>query len=276
MSNAEDVFLTATPIRVFNPGPLTGAGNITWLLPGSIPTLIDAGTGDSRHLKALDEALGGARLAQVLVTHNHSDHASGVLALQEHIADVRFSKLAWPDRDSRYPVSWDPLVHGQFIDTGDGILEVIHTPGHAPDHVCFWHAETRTLFGGDLAIQGTTVVIPASTGGDLGAYLTSLKRVLTLQPARILPAHGPVITNPEELLRGYIRHRLEREQQILDALRTGASTVEEIVACIYINLQESLRTMAADSVLAHLRKLEQEQQLIHNGENWSIRENPPC
>ena len=270
MSNAEDALLTALPIGVFNPGPLTGAGNITWLLPGSIPTLIDAGTGDPRHLKALDEALGGARLAQVLVTHNHSDHASGVFALQEQMPGVRFSKLAWPDRDSRYPVSWDPLVHEQFINTGDGILQVIHTPGHAPDHVCFWHAETRTLFGGDLAIQGTTVVIPASTGGDLGAYLTSLERVLTLQPARILPAHGPVITNPEELLRGYIRQRLEREQQILDALRTGASTVEEIVACIYINLQESLRTIAAESVLAHLRKLEQEQQLIHNGEHWSF------
>ncbi len=212
----------------------------------------------------------------MLVTHNHSDHASGVRALQEHINGVRFSKLAWPDRDSRYRVSWDPLVHGQLIDTGDGILEVIYTPGHSPDHVCFWHAETRTLFGGDLAIQGTTVVIPASTGGDLGAYLMSLKRVLTLQPARILPAHGSVITNPEALLRGYIRHRLEREQQILDALRTGASTVEEIVACIYINLQESLRTIAADSVLAHLLKLEQEQQLIHNGENWSIGGNTPC
>ena len=113
---------------------------------GSIPTLIDAGTGDSRHLKALDEALSGEQLAQVLVTHNHSDHASGALALQEHISGVRFSKLAWPDRDSRYPVSWDPLVRGQLIDTGDGILEVIHTPGHAPDHVCFWHAEPRTLF----------------------------------------------------------------------------------------------------------------------------------
>lgn len=89
----------AFPLPAFNPGPLTGDGNITWLVSGRTPVLIDAGTGDSRHLDALDDALGGVRLARVLVTHNHSDHASGAPAIRERTPATRFAKAPWPDRD---------------------------------------------------------------------------------------------------------------------------------------------------------------------------------
>ena len=245
---------------------------MTWLLPGRTPALIDAGAGDSRHIDALDGALGGERLAMVLVTHNHSDHASGAPAIRQRMPHVRFAKMPWPEKDPRYPVEWEPLADGDEVEAGDTTLQVVHTPGHAPDHVCFWHEPTRTLLSGDLAVQGTTIVIPASAQGDLAAYLASLERVLALDPARLLPAHGPVITNPAPLLRAYLVHRREREEQILDALRSGIDTVDAMVSTIYACLNDALVPSARDSVRAHLIKLEREGRARRANDEWHIND----
>src|SRR5262245_196383 len=187
-----------TPIAVHacNPGPMTGAGNWTWLIPGRVPTLIDAGTGEPAHLAAIEAALDGARLVQVLVTHAHVDHASGAVALAARFRDVRFLKMPWAERDSRWPVRWEPIADGQILDAGDSQLHAVHTPGHAPDHLCFWHAPSRTMFSGDLAVKGTTIYIPSKLRGDLADYLASLERVRALKPSRLLPAHGQVIEDP--------------------------------------------------------------------------------
>jgi glyoxylase-like metal-dependent hydrolase (beta-lactamase superfamily II) len=249
---------------------MTGAGNTTWLIPGAVPTLIDAGTGDPKHLEALHDALGEAALSQVLVTHNHSDHASGAPALRDRWPAAAFAKMPWPEKDARYAVSWRSLEDGAVIEAGDTTLEAIHTPGHAPDHLCFWHAATRTLFGGDLAMLGSTVVIPASARGDLGEYLASVERVIALAPERILPAHGPVIESPDRLLRMYLAHRREREDQILEALRAGTATVDAIVNRIYTALNERLVRVAEDSVLAHLLKLEKEGRAHKRDGTWTL------
>jgi len=249
---------------------MTGAGNWTWLLRGRVPTLIDAGTGEPEHLAALTTALGDAALAQVLVTHAHTDHASGAPAIAMRMPATHFRKMPWPGRDSKWPVHYEPLEDGQAVAAGDETLTVVHTPGHAPDHLCFWHEATRTLFCGDLAVKGTTVWIPANLQGDLGAYLVSLERVLALRPARMLPAHGPVIENPEELLRGYIEHRLEREQQIVNALCEGESTAEEITARVYRGLNPQLLPMAREGVVAHLVKLEREARIRREGRRWQF------
>jgi glyoxylase-like metal-dependent hydrolase (beta-lactamase superfamily II) len=102
------------PVRVFahNPGPLTGSGNATWLIPGAVPTLIDAGVGEVAHLDALEVALAGTRLAQVLVTHSHVDHASGAAAIAERMPHVRFLKMPWPEHDAQWRVRWDSITDG--------------------------------------------------------------------------------------------------------------------------------------------------------------------
>jgi len=258
------------PVHDFNPGPITGAGNWTWLISGRIPTLVDAGTGDPRHLDAIATALNGAALVQVIVTHSHSDHASGAPAIAERWPDVRFLKMPWAERDPKWPVPWIPIDDGAAIEVGDTTVVAIHTPGHAPDHLCFWHAESRTLFGGDLAVQGSTVWIPTSLQGDLVDYLASLERVIALSPACILPAHGAVIDDPQTLLRGYLAHRREREDQVLAALRAGDREPDAIVEHIYRGLKERLIPMARESVLAQLHKLEREGRARRDGDAWHI------
>jgi glyoxylase-like metal-dependent hydrolase (beta-lactamase superfamily II) len=260
--------LNPIPVHAHNPGPMTGRGNTTWLIPGRTPTLIDAGTGDPRHLDELATALGGAALARVLVTHAHVDHASGAPAIHERMPGVRFFKMPWLARDSRYGVSWESIADGDVLDAGDGSVTAVHTPGHAPDHLCFWHEPSRSLFCGDLAVRGTTVVIPASSGGDLTEYLASIERVLALAPRRLLPAHGPVIEHPEKLLRNYLAHRREREEQILAALAAGDTSADAVVARLYAALSPPLAPMARESVTSHLLKLEREGRVRRDGENW--------
>ena len=136
--------MNPVPIHAFNPGPITGAGNWTWLIPGRVPTLVDAGTGDPRHLAALAAALDGATLEQVVVTHSHSDHAAGASAIAERYPEVRFLKMPWPDRDPKWGVSWVAVADGEEIAAGDQTITAVHTPGHAPDHLCLWHPPTRT------------------------------------------------------------------------------------------------------------------------------------
>jgi glyoxylase-like metal-dependent hydrolase (beta-lactamase superfamily II) len=264
--------LSAIPLSAHNPGPMTGAGNWTWLIRGRVPTLIDAGVGDARHLDELEQALEGAPLAQVVVTHAHPDHAGGVMAIAERMPSARFLKIPWSARDHRWPVRWEALADGGALSIGDTSATVLHTPGHAPDHACLWHPDSRSLFGGDLAIEGTTVWIPATLGGDLTAYLASLARVMALDPARIFPGHGPIIAEPGRLLRSYVEHRRDREREVIDALEAGVTDPRAIAARIYPALNEAFVPRAEETVTAHLLKLERDGVAGRRGDAWHIIE----
>jgi glyoxylase-like metal-dependent hydrolase (beta-lactamase superfamily II) len=233
-----------TPILIAagNPSEWTGpTGNNTWLLTGRESALVDAGVGQAEHVEAVAAALNGAPLVRVLITHWHPDHVKGLPALRDR----------WPGL-----VVVD--IAGEPVPAGDGYLEIIPTPGHAPDHLCFFDREAGDLYCGDLARKGGTIVIPAKKGGDLRAYLASLALVREMAPRRLLPGHGPIVDDPAALIDEYIAHRQKREQQILQAILEGARTVEDIVRRVYPLLPESLSSAAADSVRAHLAKLRDE------------------
>jgi glyoxylase-like metal-dependent hydrolase (beta-lactamase superfamily II) len=234
-------------------------GNNTYLLPGRIPTLIDAGVGRPEHLDAIAQALDGPPLALVLITHGHSDHVNGVPALVAR----------WPEvRVRQFGAGNEPILDGEVIAAGDGAVTAIHTPGHAADHCCF--LDGPDLFCGDLARLGGTIVIPASRGGDLAVYLESLERVRALGVRRLLPGHGPVIDDPEAVIAAYLHHRRQRDAQILDVLsEDGASTAEHVVSRMYAGLAPILINAAAETVLAHLLKLAKEGRVAEDDGRWT-------
>src|SRR4029434_6162788 len=116
-------------------------------------------------------------------------------------------------------------------------------------------ATTRAAFVGDLVIQGGSVVIPWSRGGNLEDYLASLERLIALRPHALYPAHGPVIADPLPVLSGQVEHRRMRERQIIDAMRQGHSTMSAIIESIYDGLDPALMAAASENVRAHLEKL---------------------
>jgi glyoxylase-like metal-dependent hydrolase (beta-lactamase superfamily II) len=249
-----------------NPGPLTGGGNWTYLFTGRVPTIIDAGEGRPAHIEAIVAALEsvGQRLQQVVVTHDHRDHSSGTVALLARWPEARC--LKWLSlihrRADPQEVSWMALQDGETIDAGDERIVVVHTPGHAPDHICLWHEPSRTLFGGDLLVEGGTVVVPGGRGGNLRQYLASLTRVAALEPLVVLPAHGEVIPAPAALIEQYGAHRAVRERQVVAAIAAGADSVAAIVDRVYSDLTPERRAAAAETVMAHLDKLREEERVV--------------
>lgn len=243
-----------------------------YLLHGALPTLIDAPTAAPTFLDGIDAALHAAHdgpLAQVIVTHAHPDHIDGAVAVHARWPQATFRKRApLPDADG---IDWQLIEKEPMLAAGDDRLWALHTPGHAPDHSCLFDVQTGTLLGGDLAINGSTVAIPAEYGGNLRQYLQSLRAVLELQPRVILPSHGEPILQPAALLRGYLSHRLARERDILECLAANLTTADAIVERLYAATADALKPAARQNVLAHLHKLVEDGRVAAAGENWFLR-----
>lgn len=237
-----------------NPGIMTGPGTNTYLVGIDEIAVIDPGPDDAEHLDAV-AGCGGGRIRWILCTHTHRDHAPGAKALAERtgaevlgfgsVGDDGFE----PDR---------LLVDGDRLDGSEWRLTAVHTPGHASNHLCFLLQEEHLLFSGDHIMQGSTVVI-RPPDGDMATYLESLAKVKALRLKAIAPGHGHVIDDPAEVIDHYLAHRQEREQQVLAALTdAGSASVEQLVASVYVDVDEERHPIAQHSVLAHLRKLADE------------------
>ncbi|MBA3287265.1 MAG: MBL fold metallo-hydrolase, partial [Acidimicrobiia bacterium] len=155
-------------------------------------------------------------------------------------------------------LAFDPVVRvadGDVAATGPGwTLSAVHTPGHTSNHTCYALTEEAVLFSGDHVMGwSTTVVSPPD--GDMAAYIASLRKVAGRDDRTYWPTHGPSIDEPQRYVGTLIDHRLEREREVLDAVRSGLTTIPEIVAVLYADVAAELHKPAARSVLAHLRKL---------------------
>jgi glyoxylase-like metal-dependent hydrolase (beta-lactamase superfamily II) len=238
-----------------NPGVMTGPGTNTYLVGIDEVAVIDPGVDDDDHLDAI-VGCGGDRIRWILCTHTHPDHWPGSARLKERTgAEV----LAFDSRDG---LEVDREIREGFvIEATEFRLAAVHTPGHASNHLCYLLQEERLLFSGDHIMQGSTVVI-APPDGDMAAYLHSLERLRSMRLRAIAPAHGHVIEDPLGIIDEYVHHRLEREQQVLDALVAGDGSIAAVVERLYVGLIDELVPRARQSVHAHLRKLAAEGAVV--------------
>ena len=271
------VRLSARVLRVTAPnaGMMTGPGTNTYLVGDPQVGgwhVIDPGPADAQHLAAVLAASPGP-IAGILVTHTHVDHSPGAAALAERTGAPVFGRIA--DHPQGQDAGFRPqreLAHGQTITLGPSTtLRVIHTPGHASNHLCYLLAEEGTLFTGDHVMQGSTVVINPPDG-DMAAYLKSLESLLDLDLDWLAPGHGFLVAQPQQVIRALIRHRLGREEKVVRALRElQPAAVEALVPRAYADTPTHLHRLAARSLLAHLGKLEQDGRALSIDGQWSLR-----
>src|SRR3954447_19277328 len=211
-----------------NPGPMTLGGTNSYVVGSNPAYVIDPGPEIDAHVQALRaEADRRGGLGGILLTHSHADHAAAA-----------------------------PLLGAPIVEAGP--MEVIPTPGHAEDHVCF--LMDGVCFTGDLILgEGSTLVPP--DGGSLSAYLDSLQRIAELDLELLCPGHGPYVTDPDAKVREYIEHRLDRERKLVAALDGGERSPARLLDAAWDDVPVETRPAAAVVMQAHLEKLDADGRL---------------
>ena len=258
-----------------NPGPMTGPGTNSYLVgQGQAWTVIDPGPASQPHLQALLAAVPAGRVTQILVTHTHRDHSPGAVALAAATGAPVLGRIAdhpdWQDPDF---APQRLLSHGERLVLGEGVsLRVIHTPGHASNHLCYLLEEEQTLFTGDHVMQGSTVVINPPDG-DMAAYLAALTALLAEDLEWLAPGHGFLVARPHDVLRGLVAHRLRREAKVLAALQalhaSAPLSLQDLLPRVYDDVKPALHGVAARSLLAHLLKLQSDGVARQQADRWS-------
>lgn len=253
-----------------NPGMMTGPGTNTYILGEREVAIIDPGPAIDGHVDLICELAPGP-IKWILVTHTHPDHSPAVAALAERTGAKRLGRPA--PEGQHQDKTFEPdhvLADGEIFRTSEFMLEVVHTPGHASNHLCYFNDEIDWLFTGDHIINGSTVVIDPPDG-NMSDYLHSLEGLMDRVLAVIAPGHGDPIDSPYEAIDWIIKHRLEREAKVIAALvEKPNSTLTELVPYAYNDVEERLFGVAERSLLAHLLKLENDKKAVQDDDRWSL------
>ncbi|SPJ85238.1 probable metallo-beta-lactamase domain protein [Fusarium torulosum] len=268
--------LSPTCIRILggNPGKFTLQGTNTYLLgTGRRRLLIDTGEGRKAWIMSIRDTLQqeNAIIDAALITHWHHDHTGGIKDLLSISPGTRIFKHT-PEEGQL------GINHGQCFEVDGATLTAAYTPGHTKDHVVFVLQEEDAMFTADNVLgQGTAVF------EDLAAYLRSLEEMKPLFKGRAYPGHGPVIEDGPAKITEYITHRKQREQQVIQTLKTGpdgretqnpmlwsAWSATELVEVIYKDVPKDLHSAARGGVLQILGKLEGEGRVSHGGDKWKM------
>lgn len=256
-----------------NPGRMTGAGTNTYIIgePGAY-IVVDPGPDQPiEHIERI-AAIVGKDLKYILCTHAHPDHSPGAAPLKAMTGAPILGAPSGPNFRSEWQFTPDrTITHGERLQVGDTTLRVIHTPGHASNHLCFLLEEDQLLLSGDHINNGSTVVIDPPDG-DMYAYMKSLHELLDEPFDFILPAHGWVIGSAHRAIRQLIAHRLQRESKVLDGVRAkGPATIDALLPVVYDDVDPIIYPVAARSLLAHLEKLAIDGKVSReSGERWAV------
>lgn len=262
---AQGVWPVPVPTPTLLPATET---NVYLVAHGGEAIIIDAGDGGETGVQLVRDAwrrAGCPKVRGILLTHTHRDHAGGAAALAE-----AFQCPVWvhpsaagagtaPDSaEAKGRAAWQPIEPGTVISLGRLELQVLYSPGHAPDHLCVYAPGPGILFTGDNVVgEGSTWVGPPD--GDVQQYLESLERLAGLSARVIAPGHGPPLDQPPVRIRALIQRRQEREAQIGALIRREPKTVEALTEELYGGkVPLAVMEMARRTVLGHLIKLERE------------------
>jgi glyoxylase-like metal-dependent hydrolase (beta-lactamase superfamily II)/8-oxo-dGTP pyrophosphatase MutT (NUDIX family) len=246
-----------------NPSAMTGPGTNTYVV-GSGPTIvIDPAVDDEDYIAELRARAGDVQV--ILITHRHEDHVGGVAALQRATgAPVR----AYGDSPAGgFPVT--PVDEGEVFEVGGATLRTMYCPGHASDHLCWYMEGAASLFAGDNILgEGTAVIAPPD--GDMRTYLSTLRRLSELHIDRIFTGHFRPLDGGRQVIQGYLAHRAEREEQVTQAMASGATTPTAIVEKVYVDTPQHLHPVAEQQVLSMLEVLEADGRVQREGETWRL------
>ena len=250
-----------------NPGIMTLQGTNQYIVGKDGGLVIDVALSTDSNMDGIieqAEAMGVRKIDKILLTHIHRDHCGGALALRKRcgakLGIHRSRKGYLGGEDFQYD-------DNDRLPFDGGELQVLHTPGHESGHCCFYDAGERVLFSGDNILgYGTAVIHPPD--GNMTDYMQTLERLLGFDISLILPGHGPMVGKPEAKIREYIKHRLEREQQVLAALGSGRQTIGDVTQMIYVDISPALQRVAEFSVQAHLEKLLREGKIKREGARY--------
>ena len=250
-----------------NPSPFTFKGTNTYLIGSTALAVIDPGPRNEEHLNAVLAAAGARPITHILVTHAHRDHVDGVAALKAATgaAVVAYQRQPAPRILTKDGPSGSDFIDYDFVPdsavaAGDTIagedweVTAIHTPGHAPDHLCFALEGRDIVFSGDHVMAWNTSVV-APPEGHMGDYIRSLEILLDRKDLAFLPGHGGRLEDPQRTVKAYLLHRRWREQAILKFLKDGINTIRQIVPEVYQGISPLLFPAATLSVQAHVEHL---------------------
>lgn len=253
-----------------NAGMMTGPGTNTYLIGTAEIAVLDPGPASGKHTDAIQQCATGP-IRWILVTHTHPDHSPGASKLAAATGAELLGQPPPPGRVQDKTFKPDRILHdGDVLETGEFLLRAVHTPGHASNHLCYRHEESRWLFTGDHIMSGSTVVIDPPDG-NMTHYLESLERLKSLDLAALAPGHGPIIENPDELIDWLIDHRMKREAKVVASLKSHPElTVTELTPFVYDEVDKKLHHLAERSLLAHLLKLELDGSATQANRRWRL------